>query len=426
MAPSALQQSISFLNFYLRHLSFTFPLMENLSVEILLLLLSSVVIVSYIFSIISRYTRVPSVLLLLAAGIILRVIAQRQDWNIVVPQKMVEFLGVTGLIMIILEAGLDLKLTSDKKILIRNSFFAAMFIFVLSLTGIAAGLYIWLHEPIIKCVVYALPLSIMSSSIVIPSLHALSPAKKEFLIYEASFSDIIGILVFNYLVAGETFSLFSAGSIFLNILISVVLSLLFSFLLLIILAKSKLNIRFFLVFALLIFLYVTGKLMHLPSLIIILVFGLLMNNWKLVSIKRVQQIFPQKDVENITSFLHSITAESSFLIRTFFFVLFGYSIDLKIALQNEVMLVGSIIVAVLFVSRFLYLRFFLKEQVFPEVVFIPRGLITILLFYKIPDFLKLQHFNEGILFFVIMLSGLIMTLGMLFYKYRPEDIIEER
>ncbi|HSN59626.1 MAG TPA: hypothetical protein VLR49_01735, partial [Ferruginibacter sp.] len=135
--------------------------------------------------------------------------------------------------------------------------------------------------------------------------------------------------------------------------------------------------------------------------------------------------FPNKEVEKITKLLHSITAESSFLIRTFFFVLFGFSIDLKIVLQNEVMLVGSIIVAILLITRFLYLRFFLKEQVYPEVVFIPRGLITILLFYKIPEYLKLQHFNEGILFFVIMLTGLIMTLGMLFYKYRPDDLEEE-
>ncbi len=265
----------------------------------------------------------------------------------------------------------------------------------------------------------------MSSSIVIPSLHTLSPAKKEFLIYEASFSDIIGILFFNFMVAGQTFSFLSVGSFFLNIIISIVLSLLFSFLLLIILAKSKLNIKFFLIFALLIFLYVTGKLMHLPSLIIILVFGLLMNNWNLVKFKKVQNAFPQKNVADITVLLHSITAESSFLIRTFFFVLFGYSINLQLVMQQEVMLVGSIIVAVLLVTRFLYLRFFLKEQVFPEVVFIPRGLITILLFYKIPDYLKLEHFNESVLFFVILLSSLIMMLGMLFYKYKPGEIVED-
>ncbi|MFT3980751.1 MAG: cation:proton antiporter [Ferruginibacter sp.] len=400
--------------------------MGNISVEILLLILSSVVVVSYLFSIISRYIKVPSVLLLLVSGIILRVVADAQQWQVALPSNLTEFLGVTGLVMIVLEAGLDLKLNRSKTTLIRNSFFSALFIFILSLAGIAAGLYYWLQESLIKCVVYAVPLSIMSSSIVIPSLHTLSPQKKEFLVYEASFSDIIGILVFNFLIAGETFSLVSVGGFFLNIVISIVLSLLFSFLLLMILAKSKLNIRFFLVFALLIFLYVTGKIMHLPSLIIILVFGLLMNNWNLVSrVPIVEKYFPQKQVSDITHLLHSITAESSFLIRTFFFVLFGFSIDLKLILHSEVMLVGSIIVLVLLAVRYLYLQFFLREQVFPEVVFIPRGLITILLFYKIPAFLQLEAFSENILFFVILLSSLIMMLGMFFYKYKPDDIVED-
>lgn len=400
--------------------------MGNISVEILLLILSSVVVVSYLFSIISRYIKVPSVLLLLASGIVLRVIADEQQWQVALPYSLTEFLGVTGLVMIVLEAGLDLKLNRSKAKLIRNSFFSALFIFLISLAGIAAGLHYWLEESWLKCIVYAVPLAIMSSSIVIPSLHTLSPQKKEFLIYEASFSDIIGILVFNFLVAGEVFSLVSVGGFFLNILISIVLSLLFSFLLLIILAKSKLNIRFFLVFALLIFLYVTGKIMHLPSLIIILVFGLLMNNWNLVGkLPVVEKYFPQKQVQEITHLLHSITAESSFLIRTFFFVLFGFSIDLKLIMHNEVIMVGSMIVLTLLIVRYLYLQFFLREQVFPEVVFIPRGLITILLFYKIPASLKLQAFSEGILFFVILLSSLIMMVGMLFYKYKPDDLVED-
>lgn len=399
--------------------------MGNVSVEVLLLILSSVVVVSYLFSILSRYIKIPSVLLLLVSGIALRAITDQQEMQLTFPPILVEFLGVTGLVMIVLEAGLDLKLSSNKKKLIRDSFLSALFIFILSLAGISTGLHHILEEDWLKCIVYAIPLSIMSSSIVIPSLHSLSPQKKEFLVYEASFSDIIGILVFNFLVADEVFSLLAVGSFFLNIGISIVLSLLFSFLLLIIMAKSKLNIRFFLVFALLIFLYVSGKILHLPSLIIILVFGLLMNNWNLVSIKKVQEYFPQKQVEAITHLLHSITAESSFLIRTFFFVLFGFSIDLKLIMNADVIWVGSIIVLTLLVVRFLYLQFFLKEQVFPEVFFIPRGLITILLFYKIPGFLKLDSFNEGILFFVILLSSVIMTIGMLFYKYKPDDLVED-
>lgn len=400
--------------------------MGTISVEILLLILSAVVVVSYVFSIVSKYIRIPSVLLLLSAGIILRVIAQQQKWDVAIPEKLVEFLGVTGLIMIILEAGLDLKLTSNKKKTIRDSFFAALFIFLISLAGISGGLYWWLQEPFIKCIVYAIPMSIMSSSIVIPSLHRLSPTKKEFLIYEASFSDIIGILVFNFFIAGEALSFISIGGFFLNIILSCILSLIFSFILLLILAKSKLNIRFFLVFALLIFLYVSGKILHLPSLIIILVFGLLMNNWNLIAhFPIVEKYFPRKQVNGLTHLLHSLTAETSFLIRTFFFVLFGFSIELNLMLQKEVILIGSVIVGILLLTRFLYLRFFLKEQVFPEVVFIPRGLITILLFYKIPGVFQLDHFNEGILFFVILLSSFIMVLGMLFYKYTPKDLTEE-
>jgi hypothetical protein len=56
--------------------------MGKLSVEILLLILSSVVVISYIFSILYRYIKGPSMLFLLADGIILRVVAQRKIFNI--------------------------------------------------------------------------------------------------------------------------------------------------------------------------------------------------------------------------------------------------------------------------------------------------------------------------------------------------------
>lgn len=402
-----------------------FHLMGLVSTEFLLIILCSLVVLSYFFSIASKYIKVPSVLLLLFAGIGLRQLAEAYDFVLALPPNLVEGLGVVGLIMIILEAGLDLKLEKEKSILIRDSFLAALLILILSTALISGIIYIWLQEDIIKCIVYALPLSIMSSSIVLPSIHALTEQKKEFLIYEASFSDILGVMLFNYFTASELLSWRSVGVFGINIIISVILSVVLSFILLSILAKTKLNVKFFLIFSLLIVIYTGGKMLHLPSLLIILVFGLLINNWEKISWYRLLKFFPKNEVAPLRDFLHNITAESSFLIRTFFFLFFGYTINLKLINNEEVIWVGSLIVLSLFLIRLLYLKFYFKTKVFPETFFIPRGLITIVLFYKIPQELKLVRFNDGILFFIILSTSIILSLGMIFYKKPNEEVIED-
>jgi Kef-type K+ transport system membrane component KefB len=399
--------------------------MKDLNAEHILIIVCSLVVLSYLFTIISRYIRVPAVLLLLFAGIGFREICNYYGILINFPQIAIQSLGVVGLIIIVLEAGLDLRLGKEKNNLIRGSFLSALMILIISSAAVTAVLYYWLHEPLQRCLVYAIPLSIMSSSIVIPSIHHLTPAKKDFLIYEASFSDILGILFFNYFIADETFTPLSIALFAGNLFVAIVLSLVLSLLLFVILARTILNIKFFLIFSLLILIYSTGKLLHLPSLLLILIFGLMINNSEKINNKFFQRLVPRPVVEPVLHLMHSITAESSFLIRTFFFFLFGFSISLHFLTENEVLLAGSLIVASLFVIRFLYLRFFLHTNVLPEAFFIPRGLITIVLFYKIPDNLKLQTFPEGILFFIILTTSIIMTLGMILYHKKPEEVIED-
>jgi Kef-type K+ transport system membrane component KefB len=397
----------------------------GLTTEELLIAICSLVVLSYIFSIISRFIRVPAVLLLLFAGVGFRSLADYYQLKISFPPNLVEVLGVVGLIMIVLEAGLDLKLERSKMKLIRDSFFSAFVILVLSTGFVTLILYYQLHEPLEKCLVYAIPLSIMSSSIVIPSLSPLTAQKKEFLVYEASFSDVLGIIAFNYFtsenfLSGSSFGIFSA-----KLLLSVVLSLVFSFLLLLILAKTKLSVKFFLIFSLLIVLYSGGKMLHLPSLIIILVFGLMINNWEKIKVPVLQRYFPVTQIESLRNLLHNLTAESSFLVRTFFFILFGFSISLAFLQEKNAIMVGSMIVGVLFFVRTLYLRFFLRTNLFPESFLIPRGLITIVLYYKIPASMKLSSFSDSILFFIILTTSVIMAIGMIFYKKTPEQVIVE-
>lgn len=109
-----------------------FALMENISTYALLLAVCGLVILSYFFSILNRMTRVPSVLLLLGTGILLRYLSDLIGFSFIIPQVIVEFLGTIGLIMIVLEAGLDLEITRERLPLIRRSFLSALVIFLVS------------------------------------------------------------------------------------------------------------------------------------------------------------------------------------------------------------------------------------------------------------------------------------------------------
>lgn len=393
--------------------------MQEISSYIYIIAACLLVIFSYLFNLLSLKTGIPSVLMLLLTGIGVREILVYNSQSVNIPPISVELFGILGLIMIVLEAGLDLELARGKIRLIRNAFLSALVILVLSAAACSAVLYFYLHESYLHCLVYAIPLSVVSSAIVIPSISHLQEHKKEFLIYETSFSDILGILLFNYIIAGN---LLRAGNIFLffgAVVLTVLLSVVLSLLILFLLTRIQTKVRFYLVFALLIFLYAVGKMIHLPALIIILFFGLIVANWKLGLFTYFYRWIAPRQVNEVVHLLHALTAESSFLIRTFFFFIFGLTIDFRLLLDIEVVLVGSLLIAVLMAIRYIYLRFFLQAHIFPEVFFMPRGLITILLFYSIPSVFKLSKFNEGILFYVILVTSIIMVIGSISFG-RPE------
>jgi tellurite resistance protein TehA-like permease len=83
-----------------------------------------------------------------------------------------------------------------------------------------------------------------------------------------------------------------------------------------------------------------------------------------------------------------------------------------------------IIFTILF-TRFILLRFISHSNLFPGLFVAPRGLITIVLFYSIPPFLKHPAFNEGILFFVIILSAILMMVGLLAARTEYKEPIDE-
>ncbi len=108
-----------------------------------------------------------------------------------------------------------------------------------------------------------------------------------------------------------------------------------------------------------------------------------------------------------------ITVESAFLIRTLFFFIFGYSLLVTVIFDLKLIITGSLILIILYGIRYLYLRFLLRTNLYPELFIAPRGLITILLFYSIPHKYSIGLISEGLLFYIILMSSIIMMIGLM-------------
>jgi hypothetical protein len=365
---------------------------------------------------VSRKTRIPSVLLLICTGIGIKYLSGYYGYVEQDVAKLVKILGTTGLIMIVLEAALDIVLRKDKLKMVRDSILSASVSFVVSAFSIAWLLSRWLNQPFHIAFLYAVPMSIISSAIVIPSTSHLPKLKKEFIVYESSFSDILGIMVFNYMLMDNVMIYRSMGIFAGNLGLAIVISSIASLILIYMLTRMTMNLKFFMIFAVLALVYSAGEIINIPSLLIILVFGLLLNNSSLLFRGRFKHLATPGFMEDTLNLMRSITAETAFLIRTFFFILFGYTIKVELLIVPQVILLGSLIVIILFIIRFLYLRFILRANLLPELFLMPRGLLTILLFYSIPAEKSMNNFSIGILFFVVVATSIIMMLGLLFCK----------
>jgi len=397
----------------------------------LIIAISGIIIISFFFNILAKKTNIPSVLMLIALGVVIKEFAGDSDkFDIERFAKLstLEIVGNIGLVMIVLEAALDLKLQKEKMGLLLNSFLVALIALIISAGGIAALIYYMVPgvESFVSCLVYAVPLSIMSSAIIIPSVGGLTGIKKEFMVYESTFSDILGIMVFYFLIESEhsTGAVDIVTDIGINILVTIVASVILAYLMVFIFQRLTSQVKLFLVISLLMFVFALGKKVHLSSLLIILAFGLVLNNSQIFFKGRLAKYLNAEKTKPIMHDFHILTLESAFVIRTFFFVLFGMFITLSSIFSLDVAILSAAILGVLYLVRFLILKLVVKNDIVPQLYIAPRGLITILLFFAIkahPHF-EIPNFDPGVLLLVILFSSAVMTVALI--RYRGEKVSE--
>jgi NhaP-type Na+/H+ or K+/H+ antiporter len=385
---------------------------------------SLVIVLSYFFNIIAKRTNIPSVLMLLLLGILLSAGLSLLGYQRINLQPALEVLGIAGLILIVLEAALDLELRRDKWPIIWKAFTLAILSLSISAVSIAAIMSLYLDFSLHRSLLYAIPLSIMSSAIIIPSVVNLQPDKREFMIYESTFSDILGIMAFYFTLESfqhdESTSL--TLSILSNVLITIVTSVAISIVLILIFQKIRTQVKLFLFLSVLFVLYSVGKLLHLSSLLIILIFGLMLENRERIFRKFLKRYIDETVLGQIIANFKLITLESSFIIRTFFFVIFGMSLTLASLLKWKVLVISIATVILLYGIRYLFLWLIIRRDFLGLLFLIPRGLITILLFYAIPPAYKSPVFDPGILLFTILFTSIAMSVSLIrqSHELRPK------
>jgi potassium/hydrogen antiporter len=392
---------------------------------------SVILILSFIFGEIARKTNVPSVLMLIALGIGLKFALDAfgtRDLNFL---PVLEVLGIVGLIMIVLEAALELELTKDKLGPITQS----MVIALLGLMGSAWAASIILQYFIpemtsLQAWLYATPISILSSAIIIPSVTGLTAGKREFHIYESTFGDILGIMLFYYL-AGKV-DVVTEGAqdngligFFGNIGLTIAIALVASYGIVFIFQNIKSHVKLFLLIAVLLLVYSLGKKFHLSSLLVILIFGLVIANMRLFFQGKLGKWLHLEKANQIYEGLHVVTGETAFVVRTFFFVIFGLTISLASLANLQVALISGMVVLSIYVVRLVLLKIFIGGDILPQLFIAPRGLVTVLLFYDIPTEAEVPGFEAGILLFVIIATSFIMTFALVWDKRRTGQALQK-
>ena len=380
----------------------------------ILIALCVVIIFSYIFELSAKYTKIPGVILLIFTGMLIHSLTD--NFNIKIPDLSVLLLimGTIGLILIVLEGSLDLTIDSSKKKLIANSITSSIVLLLVFVSLITLVLVYIYHFSLRQSLINSIPLGIISSAVAIPSASGLIKTDKEFVIYESSISDIFGILAFDFILANATSIGKGLIGFAFEILVTIILSVVFSSALAYILHKINHHVKYIIITTAIILVYSLAKLVHLPSLLVVLIFGLVMNNNHLFRNKFSSKMIDFQSFDSeLISFKH-ITGELTFIIRSFFFIMFGFYTNILDVLDIDSLIFASIVTVSIFILRAIFFKTVIKIPLNPLLFFAPRGLITILLFMNIPEDLLLPSMNKGLITQIIFLTILMMTFGNVF------------
>ena len=387
---------------------------------VIIVTICALLLLAYAFTVSSNKTQIPSVILLILMGWLVK---QGIDLlQIIIPDlnPLLPFFFFFVLILIVLEGSLELQLNKRKLPFIGKTVVTAIVPLVITAFAIGHFFYYFLEADYKQGLINAIPLCIISSAIAISSVGSLSSFNKEFAIYESSLSDIIGVLFFNFLVLNEVINIETFGSFGLQILVMLVISFIATAFLAFLLSRIDHHVKFVPIVLFIILIYAVSEIYHLPALIFIMIFGIIMGNFdELEHYSWIKTLKPRTLEKEVHKF-KELVIEAAFLVRSLFFILFGFLIRTEDVINPHTFELAVGIVILIYSVRAIQLKIY-KVKLMPLLFVAPRGLITILLFIGIPSTLKIDLVNNALIIQVIVLTALIMMLGLMLNKTNTDS-----
>ena len=372
-------------------------------------------LLAYVFDLSSPKTKIPTVILLLVLGWAVRQSSALLELSIPDLTPILPILGTIGLILIVLEGSLELELNKSKLPLVGKSSLLAFLPMVLTIIGLALAFQYYGNTSFKNALANAIPFAVISSAIAIPSVLNQESKIKEFVTYESSLSDIFGVIFFNFITLNDFIGTMSLGYFLFELLFILIITFIATVALAYLLSKIKHHVKFAPIILLIILIYGVSKIYHLPALIFILLFGLFLGNLDELKKFKFIRILQPEILDNEVHKFKELTSEIAFLIRSLFFLLFGYLIATAELLNTESLKWALAITLGIFILRYISLKI-LKFAISPLLFIAPRGLITILLFLTIPISQTIEFVNKSLIIQVIILTGFVMMFGLMINK----------
>lgn len=364
---------------------------------------SSMVIGFHLVDLVAHRVRVPSVLLLMVLGAGAAALGNREGVALEIPSEVLTGLGLVGLALIVLEGalGLEWRVGSERTMAVAAA--SAVSGIVLFLVPSTVAFHLIWQSPWRIALLNAVPLAVISSAIAIPSAARLPERLREFISVESSLSDIVGVLVFNAVAVPGVLGMATLVRLGWNAGLVLLLSVCIVGATLKIMRHSSEGVRFIPLLASLLLFFAVGKRLHMPSLLLVFLFGLAVANLPRFPVPAVRRWLLHDGYRGDVHLLETMVRELAFLARTFFFFLFGYSMKWTSLSGWTPWFMGGALLVLLYACRYLALRILVGRDVRQAVFIAPRGLITILLFSMIPQGERIDLLASG--------TALVIVLG---------------